>query len=51
MAKKNYEKPELKGEKLFEAGAVTNCCKLTNGTCSNNLKNTNGKANRAGTTS
>lgn len=33
MEKKAYEKPELKGEKLFEAGAKT-CCK-TKGPCDN----------------
>lgn len=49
MIKKSvYEKPELKGEKLFEAGAKT-CCK--DSACGNTEKNSQGKTVKTDTTS
>lgn len=50
MAKKKYEKPQLKGEKLFEAGAKT-CCKLTTAACSVSGRTAGGKTNQAQNTS
>lgn len=47
--KDNYEKPQLKGERLFEAGAKT-CCK-TLGPCTNANRNATGKNSRETTTS
>lgn len=50
MAKKKYEKPQLKGEKLFEAAAKT-CCKPDNTTCPSSAQSSGGKSNRGQVTS
>jgi hypothetical protein len=50
MKKKKYEKPEVKGEKLFQAGAAT-CCKVTIFTCTVALRGSRGKGQRTSTTS
>lgn len=50
MQKKKYEKPELKGEKLFEAGAAT-CCKTSGSGCTSSIRDTGGKNNINSTTS
>ncbi|MDO8748946.1 MAG: hypothetical protein Q7J72_07545 [Candidatus Omnitrophota bacterium] len=49
MTKKdNYEKPQLKGERLFEAGAKT-CCK--GAACTTSEKTGGGKSSNSNTTS
>lgn len=40
--KKKYEKPELKGERLFEAGATT-CCKTAAVGCTTTQQGGGGK--------
>jgi len=51
MAKKIYKKPEIKPQKLFEAGAVI-CCKITPAACKASTRaDMGGKGNRTTDTS
>lgn len=51
MAKKIYKKPEIKPQKLFEAGAVI-CCKITPAACKASTQaDMGGKGNRTTDTS